>query len=461
MPLVATLVACAAPAATSDPNAGLLRDFLDGKFDGAGHPINARVTDAAVLCPTIGSPLAGTCHGSLPGAEQSGSLVVSARIRVAGHATAGDVVTIALTDASGASLATDTLTVTRLRDDGAWIDLPLTWSSDGGAVDLAITPATGAFVELDYVEVFPQRFGLVLSPGSGVFGDGDDLTFELPPGRAIEHVEADGVDLTDTLTQLLADDLATTTTTSFRTLVDVSVADLIPDRGAITELKLRAGEDTARLQLRAAAADCTFEGDPSGTKVLVTGFQPFPADGTHDNVSGVAVTAMTPAHLHGARVMRLVLPVEYDRAAAAVADAIARCEPAVVISFGQGGGEIALEETAYNLQDTGEVSGGVPDNRGVIRAAVPIDPAAPATRATKLPLDAIQPAIEALGETPQRSTDPGRYVCNNVMFADLGAIGAGRAGFIHLPYTEAFDDAVRARFAKVVEAAIQAAVDAP
>jgi len=173
------------------------------------------------------------------------------------------------------------------------------------------------------------------------------------------------------------------------------------------------------------------------------------------------VTAMVAAHVHGAQIMRLVLPVEYDLAAAAVADAIARCHPDVVISFGQGGDDLALEETAYNLQDTGEVAGGVPDNRGVIRAAVPIDASAPATRATRLPLDAIQPALEAIGETPQRSTDPGRYVCNNVMFADLGAIGAGRAGFIHLPYTTDFDDTVRARFGKVVETAIQAAVDAP
>lgn len=38
--------------------------------------------------------------------------------------------------------------------------------------------------------------------------------------------------------------------------------------------------------------------------------------------------------------------------------------------------------------------------------------------------------------------------------------GHGRAGFIHLPSTTSFDDTVRARFGKVVEAAIQATVDA-
>jgi pyroglutamyl-peptidase len=160
--------------------------------------------------------------------------------------------------------------------------------------------------------------------------------------------------------------------------------------------------------------------------------------------------------------MRLVMPVEYDRAAAEVTDTIARCAPEAVISFGQGGGEIALEQTAYNLQDTGEVAGGVPDNRGVIRAATPIDPAAPATRATLLPIDQIRDALEAAGETPAFSTDPGRYICNNVMFADVGAMQArgGVGGFIHLPYTTQFDDSTRARFGNVVRIAVQATADA-
>lgn len=100
----------------------------------------------------------------------------------------------------------------------------------------------------------------------------------------------------------------------------------------------------------------------------------------------------------------------------------------------------------------------MPDNRGVIRAAAPIDPEAPATRDTRLPLDAIEAALEDLGEAPRRSTDPGRYICNNTMFLITGT--GRRAGFIHLPYTSSFDDEVRARFARVVEAAVQAAVDA-
>ncbi|HEV7557979.1 MAG TPA: hypothetical protein VGO00_21075, partial [Kofleriaceae bacterium] len=321
-----------------------------------------------------------------------------------------------------------------------------------------IVPASDAVVELDYVEVFPQRFGLVLAPGSGVFGDGDQLTFEA--SHALTKIEADGIDLTDAFNVLVTAGTATQTSTEFRTLSMVDAGDLLPSRGAISELDVHTSSDVSRMQLRRAVAPCNFVGDAGGTKVLVTGFQPFPADASHDNVSGVAVTAVDPSHLHDTQLMKLVLPVEYDLAAAEVTDAIARCQPSLVISFGQGGDAIALEEIAYNLQDTGEVSGGVPDNRGIIRAAVPIDASAAATRDTLLPIDAIETALDAIGEAPQHSRDPGRYVCNNVFFADVGAMtGHGRAGFIHLPYTVDFDDAVRARFAKVVETAVQTAVD--
>lgn len=72
-----------------DPNAGLLRDFLDGKFDSAGHPLNARVTEVEALCPQAGVPHNGAiristlpCQGAIAGSEQHGDLVASlGRIR--------------------------------------------------------------------------------------------------------------------------------------------------------------------------------------------------------------------------------------------------------------------------------------------------------------------------------------------------------------------------------------------
>src|SRR5205085_11676461 len=108
---------------------------------------------------------------------------------------------------------------------------------------------------------------------------------------------------------------------------------LMPERADVVELRVHSSGDTSRMQIRKTAAACSFEGDPAGVKVLITGFQPFPADGWHENVSAVAVPSLRPSALHGVQVMQLILPVEYDRAASLVTDAIARCQPHAVISF--------------------------------------------------------------------------------------------------------------------------------
>jgi len=465
------LAACTSAApeevATDNPNDGLLRDFLDGKFDSAGHPVNARVTEGELLCPAAGVPHNGAirisrqpCIGQIGGSEQQGDMVASLRMKVQSAAASGSIVSAAILGVDGEILASQSLTTSQLRST-SWIDAPLSWSSTGNPVTVRVVPSAGTVIDLDYVEVFPERFGLVASPGSGVYADADRLVFELPKSRKLDKVKLDGVDITSRLTELLSTGKAKRTTTAFRTLVEVSVGDLAPGRDDSAELELRAGALAARTQLRREPPACNYEGDPNGTKVLITGFQPFPADGWHENVSAVAVTSMDPSQLRGARVMRVVMPVEYDRAAAEVTELIARCAPDAVISFGQGGGSIAPQQTAYNLQDTGEVAGGVPDNRGIIRAATQIDAAAPAERSTLLPLDEIRDALEGIGEMPRLSNDPGRYICNNVMFADIGAMSAlgGVAGFIHLPYTTEFDADVRARFGNIALAAVQTTAD--
>ena len=474
-PVLAAVVFAALTGACTDtpgtaepeaPNDGLLRDFIDGKYDAAGHPLNAKVLDAQGVCGTPGGTgtveLRGTCDIALPDGAEYGGLTVNARIRVRQHPSRGSIVTLSALDADGGVLGVQALTVSRLRARDRWIDFPINIHTSARVARVTLHVEPGALVDLEYVEVFPKQLGVVVSPGAGVYKDTDKITFELPKGKKIERLEADGVDIKPVLDRLISDNKVTRTTTAFRTLIEVSVGDLLPQRGDLTELRVHSSGDTSRTQIRRVPTPCAFEGDPAGKKVLITGFQPFPADGWHENISAVAVTSLDPAILRGTQVMRMVLPVEYDRAAAAIADVIDRCEPAAVISFGQGGGSIALEETAYNLQDTGELSGGAPDNRGIIRAANPIALDAPPIRETLLPLSAIETALIDVGEQPERSQDPGRYICNNVMFVNLGKMAfRGRAGFIHLPYTTTFDADARARWGKVAEAAVQATVDAP
>lgn len=472
--LVSAVAACTdlpeAVDPVADPNDGLLRDFIDGKFDAAGHPLNAKVVEVDRMlrddanCGTRRDgaiELRAACQIALPMGADTGGLVVNARLRVRRAPTWGTIVKLTALDANGTELGTQSLTVARLRGRDRWLDLPIALTAAAGSAHLRLEVTAGALVDLQYVEVFPKELGVIVSPGAGVYGDDAKITFELPRSKKIERLEANGVDKRAVLDRLLAEHKATKTTTEFRTLIEVSIGDLLPDRDDVVELRVHSSGDTSRTQLRKTPAPCTFEGDPDGEKVLITGFQPFPADGWHENISAVAIGGLDPAQLRHAQVMRVVLPVEYDRAAALVSDIIARCEPNHVISFGQGGGSIALEEMAYNLQDTGELAGGAPDNRGIIRAASPIVADGPQERETLLPLDAIEDAMVALGEAPQRSIDPGRYICNNVMYNNIEKMALrGRAGFIHLPYTTWFDDAARAKWGKVALAAVQATVDA-
>jgi pyroglutamyl-peptidase len=217
---------------------------------------------------------------------------------------------------------------------------------------------------------------------------------------------------------------------------------------------------TSRITLYGQEAPCTFV--PGTTRVLLTGFEPFPADSTRDNSSEQAVSAFDPSAVPGISLMRLTLPVEFDTAPDIVVSAIERCQPDIVVGFGQGRTEVDLETTAYNLKDSSEISGGVPDNRGVIPGSEPIVPEGPPERSSALPLDAIQSAIAARGIAVGPSDDPGRYVCNNLFYRITTATaGTGQlAGFVHLPRIASVGDEERAMLKTVVTEVVAASAAA-
>ena len=424
---------------------GLFRDFTDGgKFDELGHPANARQVAASSFCAGLGNSDGELCRGQLPGSEQAGDMVLNLRVRVTGARGTRSVLTVDM----GAVRAELLPSAVR----AGWQNFSVPYTFEGGSRPTTVVTAHGnGTVEIDYLELFPARFHLVLGPGSNELADPDEITIETALDGAAIAVTANGTDVSDRLLE------ARVETSTFRRLVHVSVATLVGGiDGDVVELMVRAGDDHARMQVRRVAPPCRFEGDPAGVRLLATGFQPFPADAAHDNISRVALAAVRPEALPGVQLMRLTLPVEYDQAAAEVASAIARCQPDVVVSFGQGDDAIHLEETAYNLKDTSEVAGGVPDNRGLVVAAEPIADAGDDTRATRLPLAAMERALVAAGEAPVRSTDPGRYICNNVFYSELGATDRP-AGFVHLPYTTDFPDDVKARWGRALEALLAAA----
>jgi pyroglutamyl-peptidase len=475
---LALLVAACSPAGAPHPTAavddadGLLRELAkDGKFDELGHPLNAQVYTAAALCHGRGRKLGDSwvvdaqdgagaaCQGSL-GRAPSGELTLNVRVRADSYRP-GPIVKITATvaDAPAEDKSSITLSDATVRAPGQWMNLVLPVDHFGNAeITLAVEAFGNGVVELADLELFPRQFDLVLGPGSSELADSDEITIELPRNAAPERVRLDADDVSARFAQLIAQARVRVEKGELRTLYHARVDDLADGRTGALELLVEAGESAARMEIRREKPACRYEGDPHApVKALVTGFQPFPADADHENISAVAVSSARPSEIPGVQLMRLVLPVEYDRAAGEVAEAIARCAPDFVVSFGQGSG-LRLERTAYNLRDSSEVVGGGSDNRGIIASARPIVAGEARTRATRLPLDAMRRALTAIEESPDDSDDPGRYICNDVMFGEVGAVdGTARlAGFVHLPFETAFPEPTRLRWGRVVEAIVRA-----
>ena len=85
-------------------------------------------------------------------------------------------------------------------------------------------------------------------------------------------------------------------------------------------------------------------------KALVTGFDPFGGDSVNPSSLAVGMLArrIGPLMVHTAE-----LPTSYARSAAALAKAIGKVQPDIVLCVGQAGGrtELSLERVAINIQD--------------------------------------------------------------------------------------------------------------
>ncbi|MBI5479650.1 MAG: hypothetical protein HY906_12375 [Deltaproteobacteria bacterium] len=460
---------------------GLFHDFLDGKYDGAGHPIGAEVFEAENGCnPDTGAAEAegwaakSTRHraGSLCGIGiadlGAGVFVMNARALVPTRSATDQttVFTLSVADGAGTVLAKRDVPVSEFLSPLTYQNVPLRFTAgEIGVLEFNVSWPGLRTVRLDYVEVFRSSRQLILTPASGQLAADALLQFELtdPPTGATFRAGCDALDRTDALTALLADGTATRMTTDFRTFVTVPAATLLdgcalPTRllvSAVTETWVRA---TSRVTYREAPPACGFEG--AGTRVLLTGFEPFPADSSSDNVSERAVGGFDPGAVADVTLMRLTLPVEYDTAAAWVNDVVGRCQPDVLVGFGQGRTAVDLETTAYNVKDTSEVSGGVPDNRGVIIGGEPIVEGAPDEVASGLPLQRILDGLRRAGVDAGLSDDPGRYICNSVFYTMVrAAAGTPRVGgFVHLPRMYTVDEAARAQLQTIVETTVAEAV---
>ena len=202
---------------------------------------------------------------------------------------------------------------------------------------------------------------------------------------------------------------------------------------------------------------------PGAAVVLVTGFEPFGGETTNPSWQ---VAEMLPGSVAGFSVAKLRVPCEFRRAIEVVAQAIERHEPALVVCLGQAGGRsrIGVERVAINVDDAR-----APDNAGRQPVDEPIAVGGPPAYFATLPVKAMVAGMRAAGVPVELSNTAGTYVCNHLMYGVLhflaGSGRSARAGFLHLPYSEAqvLDKAglaamSLATMARGIEAAIAAAV---
>lgn len=170
--------------------------------------------------------------------------------------------------------------------------------------------------------------------------------------------------------------------------------------------------------------------------MLLSGFEPF--DGAPSNSSWDAVQQLASEWSGAASITTVVLPVEFGAAWEHLAAAIDEHAPDVVIAVGLADGRSAItpERVAVNLEDAR-----IPDNAGAQPRDLAIVVDGPAAYFSGLPVTAIAEAIRAAGVAAEVSLSAGAYVCNDLMYRLMHAVGHERpglvAGFIHVPAAKA------------------------
>lgn len=193
------------------------------------------------------------------------------------------------------------------------------------------------------------------------------------------------------------------------------------------------------------------------TKILVTGFGSFP--GVPHNPCLDVIKYIQSHHLYASgHIQTLVVPVSYSQSIDSLNTAIAKWNPDGIIELGvsRRAEGVRLESTAYNLRNAS-----IPDIDGIHCINQPISVGLPinSSKHSALPLlEIVEEMTRTIEHTlkVEYSTDPGRYVCNNIYWHTMQVYPQIPSVFVHIPMlTEGNSTLVKDGVVKVLEILIQ------
>ena len=165
--------------------------------------------------------------------------------------------------------------------------------------------------------------------------------------------------------------------------------------------------------------------------ILISGFEPF--DDAPHNSSQDLVKALDGRTVQNNTIFlrSCVLPVVCDEAWLLLREQIETYNPIAVIAFGQSKRTgIHLEQYAYNRNHFR-----IPDNKGNKPQDADIVKDGPSSLPSSLPIESLVSHQKKGGIPVVISSDPGRFVCNNLFYLMQAHNMGIPSGFVHLPYT--------------------------
>jgi pyroglutamyl-peptidase len=171
------------------------------------------------------------------------------------------------------------------------------------------------------------------------------------------------------------------------------------------------------------------------TRILVTGFGPFPGAPINPSAQLVARLARIrrPA-MSQYRLATHVLATSYAAVDRDLPALLARHRPRILIMFGLAARTkfVRIETLAHNRR-----SGLHPDRDGAVASTRTIEAHAPSIRKGRAPFARLLAAARATGIDARLSRDAGRYICNYVYWRALEAAAQPRGPevvvFVHVP----------------------------